>query len=150
MHIEYSKYNFNIKADENIQSIFDIIRKKYVLLTPEEWVRQHIVHYLIHDYKFPKALISIEKQILLNELRKRTDIVLYNQHVKPKLIVECKAPEIKLTQAVFDQVARYNLKLRVPYLWITNGSNHLISKIDHENQSWSFMETIPAVAELVD
>ena len=110
MEIHFSKYNFKITANGEKQMIFDIIRKKNVVLTPEEWVRQHIVHYLINDYGFPKSLISLEKQLVLNELSKRTNIVLYNQTASPCMIVECKAPEVKITQKTFDQIARYNLK----------------------------------------
>lgn len=150
MYINFSKYHFNIKVENNTQTIFDIIRKKNVILTPEEWVRQHIIHYLIYDYKFPKTLISVEKQLLLNDLQKRTDIVLFDQQAKPKLIIECKAPEIKLSQDVFDQIARYNLILQVPYLWVTNGSTHYICKIDHQFRSWEFMEALPDMRELVD
>lgn len=150
MHINFSKYHFNIKVENNHQTIFDIVRKKNVVLNPEEWVRQHIIHYLIYDYKFPKPFISIEKQLILNDLQKRTDIVLFDKEAKPKLIIECKAPEVKLNQLVFDQVARYNLKLNVPYLWVTNGGEHFICKIDHQQQSWQFMSALPSLAELVD
>lgn len=150
MHINFSKYHFNLKVENNLQTIFDIVRKKNVALTPEEWVRQHIIHYLIYDYKFPKSLISVEKQLILNGLQKRTDIVLFDHHANPQLIIECKAPEIKLSQDVFDQIARYNLILKVPYLWVTNGTDHFICKIDHAGSLWEFMEALPKVPELID
>ncbi len=149
MQIEFSKYDFDLKVENDQQFIFDLIRKKYILLTPEEWVRQHIIHYLISDYKFPKALISVEKQLLLNDLQKRTDLVLYNQHAIPKLIVECKAPAVKLSQKVLEQIARYNLVLKVPWLWVTNGKHHVLCKIDHEQRNWLVYENLPPVSELV-
>jgi type I site-specific restriction endonuclease len=148
LQLQFSKYNFSIRVQGDRQEIFDIVRKKYVALTPEEWVRQHIVHYLVSDTGFPKGLISVEKQLLLNGLMKRTDIVLYNQSGSPVLIVECKATDIPVTQAVFDQAARYNLTLLVPYLWVTNGREHFISKIDHAKKAWAMLDELPAVQEL--
>lgn len=149
MEVRFSKYDFNIIAEGDQQLIFDIIRKKNVVLTPEEWVRQHIVHYLINDYLFPKTLISVEKQLVLNELVKRTDIVLYNRLGLPQLIIECKAPEIRITQKTFDQIARYNLTLKVPFLWVTNGKTNIVCKVDLEKGKVVFLEQLPEISELV-
>jgi type I site-specific restriction endonuclease len=143
VQIEFSKYDLSIKVSGQQEFIFDIIRKKYVLLTPEEWVRQHIVHYLINDYKFPKSLISVEKQLFLNDLLKRTDIVLYNHDAKPVLIVECKAPHLKLTQKNFGQIARYNLTLGVNYLWVSNGNKNYLCNINHQEKSFTFLSSLP-------
>lgn len=150
MEIHFSKYNFKITADGEQQMIFDIIRKKNVVLTPEEWVRQHIVHYLINDYGFPKSLISLEKQLVLNELSKRTDIVLYNQLASPCMIVECKAPEVKITQKTFDQIARYNLTLQVPYLWVSNGKTNFVCHVDLSKRKVHFLETLPVISTLME
>ncbi len=149
MQISFSKYDFRIRADGDKQFIFDIIRKKFVVLTPEEWVRQHIVHYLVHDHRFPKALISVEKQLVLNTLSKRTDIVLYTPSAQPVLIVECKAPDIVLSQKTFDQIARYNLTLQVPWLWVTNGTHNYLAKIDLEKSNWSFCDQLPLSESLL-
>jgi len=150
MQLQFSKYDFKIRVeDQQVQTIFDIVRRKYIRLTPEEWVRQHIIHYLVFDHQFPRALISVEKQLLLNDLQKRTDIVLYARDGSPRLIVECKAPEVQITQQVFDQVARYNLTLKVPYLWVTNGNQNALCSIDHGKSSWTVLENLPAVVELI-
>ncbi|MFI5172091.1 MAG: type I restriction enzyme HsdR N-terminal domain-containing protein [Chitinophagales bacterium] len=149
MHIQFSKYDLNIKTEKETSFIFDIIRKKFVVLTPEEWVRQHIVHYLINDHLFPKALISVEKKLVLNDLIKRTDIVLYNRKAKPVLIIECKSEAVNISQKTFEQIARYNLKLNVPYLWVSNGKTNHLCKIDHAANSFLFLDVLPAARELV-
>jgi len=149
MEILFSKYELIIKTENGSQFIFDVIRKKYVVLTPEEWVRQHIVHYLIHDYLFPKSLISLEKKLVLNELVKRTDIVLFNRKGKPVLIVECKSESVNLSQKTFEQIARYNLKLEVPFLWVSNGKINHLCKIDLEIRKFSFLSSLPPVSDLV-
>lgn len=149
MQVEFSKYDLNIKSENNNQFIFDIIRKRFVILTPEEWVRQHIIHYLITDHQFPKSLISVEKKLVLNGLTKRTDIVLYNRNGEPVLIVECKADSVALSQKTFEQIARYNLTLLVPYLWVTNGKSNFLCRIDHLNKKFSFLKTLPAVNSLL-
>lgn len=149
MSANLNRYPLRIIQEDGKERVFDIIRKKYVVLTPEEWVRQHIIHYLITDHKFPKALISVEKQLLLNGLSKRTDILLYNRSATPILIVECKSPDVPLTQAVVDQAARYNLTLRVPWLWVTNGSKHAICAISFATETWKWLENLPAADDLL-
>jgi len=104
-------YDFNIKNSKNKPYIFDVLRKKFIVLTPEEWVRQHFVKYLITEKKYPTSIIAIEKQLIINNRKKRTDILIFNVAGNPDIIVECKAPSIKITQNTFDQIARYNLKL---------------------------------------
>jgi len=136
-------YKFRIKSNENKYFIFDIIRKKYVVLTPEEWVRQHYVHYLIEEKKYPISLISIEKKLTINQLTKRTDILIFNAEGNPDIIVECKAPTIKITQETFDQIARYNLKLNANYLILTNGLEHFNCIMDFKNEQYVFLESIP-------
>lgn len=136
-------YKFKIKNTKNKYTIFDIVRKKYVSLTPEEWVRQHFIHYLIKEKKYPISLIAIEKQLTINNLTKRTDILVFNLKGTPEIIVECKAPSIKITQHTFDQIARYNLKLNANYLIVSNGLKHYYCKMDFFKEEYVFLNSIP-------
>jgi len=137
------KYNFKLKNSENKVLIFDNLRKKYFVLTPEEWVRQHYVQYLIQEKQYPVSLIALEKQLVINNRRKRTDILIFDNLGNPDIIVECKAPSIKITQDTFDQIARYNLKLKANYLIVTNGLHHFYCKMDFENENYVFLKDIP-------
>lgn len=136
-------YQFRIKSSENKLFIFDFIRKKEVILTPEEWVRQHFMRYLVTEKKYPASLIAVEKKLNLHQTTKRTDIVVYNRNLKPEIIVECKAPNVPISQEVFDQIARYNLKLEARFLIVTNGLQHFYCQIDTKNESYLFLEDIP-------
>ena len=136
-------YIFKLKSNENKTLIFDKWRKKYMVLTPEEWVRQHFVQYLIDEKKYPISLIAIEKQLTINNLKKRTDIVIFSSDGLPNIIVECKAPKIKISQDTFDQIARYNLKLNANYLVVTNGLQHYFCKLDKKNETYIFLKNIP-------
>ncbi|MCG1037176.1 type I restriction enzyme HsdR N-terminal domain-containing protein [Polaribacter sargassicola] len=136
-------YNFKLKSSENKTLIFDKLRKKYLVLTPEEWVRQHYVYFLIEEKKYPISLIALEKQLTINNRKKRTDILVFNANGKPDIIVECKAPSIKITQDTFDQIARYNLKLKANFLIVTNGLQHFYCKMDFENETYIFLREIP-------
>ena len=136
-------YTFKLKNSENQRYIFDNLRKKFVVLTPEEWVRLHFVQYLIIEKKYPESLIGIEKQLIINNRKKRTDVLIFNTNGNPDIIVECKAPSIKITQATFDQIARYNLKLKANYLIVTNGLQHFYCKMDFENETYIFLKDIP-------
>ena len=146
--LNFPTYKFRIKSNENNYSIFDIIRKKYVVLTPEEWVRQHFVHYLIQDKGYPISLIAVEKKLLVNNLMKRTDILIFNTNGNPFIIVECKAPSIALTQNTFDQIARYNSTLNAKYLIVTNGLEHLYCNIDHSKEQYIFLKNIPNYSQI--
>lgn len=133
--LKYPSYNIRLKQNsKNELFVFDGIRKKWLALTPEEWVRQHVINYLIEVKKYPASLISLEKEIELNNTKRRCDIVVYTKELKPLIVVECKASEIELSQAVLDQALRYNLVLSVPYIMITNGLNdavyHLQEKVN--------------------
>ncbi len=132
-----------IKSKENKQYIFDIIRKKDVVLTPEEWVRQHIIHFLIYQKKYPKSIIAVEKQLTINTLKKRFDILVFNNKGLPELIIECKAPNIKISQNTFDQIARYNLTLHANHLMVSNGLEHFYCKMDTKNQQYIFLKDLP-------
>lgn len=136
-------YSFKIKSKENKLYIFDILRKKNVVLTPEEWVRQNYIQYLINEKKYPKTLIAIEKQLKINNLIKRTDILIFDKNGNPNIIVECKAPSIKITQDTFDQIARYNLKLQAKYLIVTNGLEHFYCKMNYQQMKYDFLKEIP-------
>ena len=136
-------FPFKIKSNENHTLIFDNLRKKYFVLTPEEWVRQHYVQFLMTYKKYPASLIALEKQLLINHRKKRTDIVIYDKAGTPNIIVECKAPHIEISQATFDQIARYNLKLKATYLVLTNGIQHYYCKMDFNNETYIFLYDIP-------
>ena len=142
-NLNFPSYKFRIKNSENNTHIFDVIRKKFVVLQPEEWVRQHCVQYLIQEKKYPISLINVEKVVLINGLRKRYDIVIFNPDGSLALIVECKAPEVKISQSVFDQIARYNRILKAPYLMVTNGINHYFCTMNHDLESYDFLESLP-------
>lgn len=136
-------YHFKLKSSENKTLIFDNLRKKYVVLTSEEWVRQHFVHFLVDKKKYPATLIAIEKQLTIINRKKRTDILVFDKKGNHNIIVECKAPSIKITQATFDQIARYNLKLKANFLIVTNGLEHFYCKMDFENETYIFLKDIP-------
>ena len=136
------------RIENSKQLVFDIIRKKYVTLTPEEWVRQNFVHYLINHLKYPPGLIAVESVVKINSLNQRADIVVYNRKGKPVMIVECKAPKVKVDNKVFEQAARYNLSLGVDYLLVTNGLKHYCAQLAPENKSYTMLKAIPAFNEL--
>ncbi|MCH2032063.1 MAG: type I restriction enzyme HsdR N-terminal domain-containing protein [Tenacibaculum sp.] len=136
-------YPLKIKNSEKHYLIFDEIRKKYIVLTPEEWVRQHYIHFLLKEKKYPISLIAVEKQFTVNNLKKRSDILIFSSSGTPDIIVECKAPKVKITQDTFDQIARYNLKLNANYLVVTNGLEHYYCKLDAENETYIFLPELP-------
>lgn len=142
--LNFPKYSFRFKNSENKIAVFDELRKKFVILTPEEWVRQHVVKYLILDKNYPKNHVNVEKQLKLGKLTKRYDAVVYHPNGKIKVVVECKAPHIKITQDVFDQIARYNMILKADYLMLTNGLQHYYCKLDYEQEKYEFLPEIPA------
>ncbi|RLD26891.1 MAG: restriction endonuclease subunit R [Bacteroidetes bacterium] len=142
--LNFPKFSFRFKNSENKISIFDEIRKKFVMLQPEEWVRQHCVQFLIQNKNYPKSLINVEKELKVNDLRKRYDIVIYNPNGSICLIVECKSPKITINQNAFDQIARYNLTLNADYLMVTNGLNHYYCKMDFEAERFAFLHDLPS------
>ena len=141
--LNFPTYSFRLKSSENKISIFDSIRKKFVILQPEEWVRQHCVQYLIKAKGYPKSLINVEKELIVNDLKKRYDIVIFNSDGSIHLIVECKAATITVNQSTFDQIAQYNLTLNASYLMVTNGLNHYYCQMDFENERYNFLKDIP-------
>lgn len=141
--LNFPQFEYRFKSTENKVSIFDVIRKKFIILQPEEWVRQHCVHYLINEKKYPKSLINVEKELTINGLKKRYDIVIFNTDGSIYLIVECKSHKITIDQTTFDQIARYNLTLNATYLMVTNGLNHYYCEMDMKTERYTFLKTIP-------
>ncbi len=141
--LNFPKFNFRVKNTENQLRIFDIVRKKFVVLHPEEWVRQHVVHYLSTNKKYPLGHINIEKQLLLHGLRKRYDVIVLNTDGSIEILVECKSPKVSITQNTFDQMARYNLRANSKYLMVTNGLEHYYCRMDMENEKYRFLKDIP-------
>lgn len=143
-------YSFKIKRNSAGQNlIFDPLRKKYIVLTPEEWVRQHFTNFLINHRGYPESLIGVEVMFRMNELSRRADILVYNRTGNPVLIVECKAPGIKISGAVFDQIVEYNMSFRLNYLIVTNGMTHSGCYIDWERREHKFLEDIPFYNDLI-
>ena len=143
VQLNFPAYQFRLKNSENKVSIFDRIRKKFIILTPEEWIRQHTIQYLIEEKKYPESHINVEKLIKVNNLNKRYDIIVFNSDGSILLIVECKSHLIKITQDVFDQIARYNMTLNATYLMITNGLHHYYCQMDYSAKQYTFLEDIP-------
>ncbi|MFT6748916.1 MAG: hypothetical protein ACI9XR_000901 [Flavobacterium sp.] len=141
--LNFPEYQYRFKNKENKLAIFDEIRKKFILVTPEEWVRQNCVHYLIKELNYPKSHINVEKLVKINGINKRYDIVIFNLKGEIEILVECKAPSVTINQATFDQIAQYNLKLKANYLMVTNGLNHYFCQMDFENEKYSFLKTLP-------
>lgn len=142
--LNFPNYSFRFKNSENKTAVFDEIRKKFVILTPEEWVRLHTVQFLMEEKKYPKSHINVEKQLKIGKLVKRYDIVVFKPVGDIQLIVECKAPSIKITQETFDQIARYNLSLKASYLMVTNGLDHFYCQMDYVEEKYQFLQEIPA------
>ncbi|RMB63868.1 type I restriction enzyme HsdR N-terminal domain-containing protein [Dokdonia sinensis] len=141
--LAFPPYHFRLKNSENNTLIFDRIRKKFIVLTPEEWVRQHVVNFLVEDKKYPLSLIQVEKEIKLLDTKKRYDIVVFNPDGSIFLIVECKAYSVGINQATFDQIARYNLQLKAQLLMVTNGLNHYYCTMDYEQERYDFLRELP-------
>ena len=143
------QYNINVTtANDGTHQIFDRLRGKFVALTPEEWVRQHFVAFLIDHKGFPVGFLANEVSLSLNGTSRRSDTVVYNSSAQPLVIVEYKAPTVKISQKTFDQIIRYNMVFHAPYLIVSNGINHYCCHIDFEKKSYEFLPDIPAYQEL--
>lgn len=144
MHdLNLPKYGIKIRKDGDRQMIFDDLRRKYVALTPEEWVRQHFVHYLIDHKGYPEGLLGNEIQLVVGAKKLRCDSVLYDRSLHPRMIMEYKAPNVNITQKTFDQIMTYNMLLHVDYLVVSNGLSHYCCHIDYDNQKYLFLKDIP-------
>lgn len=141
---------FDIRLDRTPEGVkvYDSLRRKWLVLTPEEWVRQHFVNYLVSVKDFPPALIANEISLRFNGMARRCDTVVYDRNLRPLVIVEYKAPEIAITQKVFDQIARYNSVLNAPYLIVSNGMHHYCCRFDSSSGQYSFLHDIPVYGEL--
>jgi hypothetical protein len=142
--LNFPAYEFRIKEEDGGLKIFDLARKKYIALTPEEWVRQHLMHYLNKDKGYPIGLMMVEKEFKYNKLSKRADIVVCDRTGAPLLMAECKSTDIVITQGVFDQAMRYNLIMDVQLMVLSNGINHFCFRLDKANQSYVALTEIPA------
>lgn len=141
-------YPIKLGGTPDMPTIYDTLRRKYVKLTPEEWVRQHFVHMLVERKGYPGALMANEVALKVGEKQLRADTVLYDSRLRPRMIVEYKAPHVAITQAVFDQIATYNLLLRVDYLVVSNGLSHYCCRMDYEGRQYRYLQDIPLYAEL--
>ncbi len=148
LKLNLPSYNVKVKKIDDKLFVFDGLRKKYVALTPEEWVRQHFINYLVTEKDYPSTLIANEIQINLNNQKVRCDSVVYNRNIQPLMIIEYKAPQVTVNQQVFDQIAKYNIVLKVDFLIVSNGLEHYCCKIDYEKQSFHFLKDIPSYEEL--
>jgi len=136
-------FDFKIKKEGGKNLILDLIRKKYVVLTPEEWVRQHFIHYLVNDLKYPKSLFKVESGLKFNRLQKRSDILIHNREGKAWMLIECKSSDIKLTQKAFNQIAVYNMSIGAKYLAVTNGMVHYCCEAKTTSQEATFLNEFP-------
>ena len=142
------KFEIRVQRQKDKLTIFDFLRRRYVALTPEEWVRQHFTHFLVEHKGYPKGLLANEVELSVGDKSLRCDSVLYDRELHPQMIVEYKAPKIKLTQKVFQQIATYNLLLHVDYLVVSNGFEHHCVKMDYDNQKYLFLDDIPEYKNL--
>lgn len=141
-------YSFRIEQQSGKKLIFDEIRKKSLVLTPEEWVRQNFIRFMIEEKKYPASLLAIETGLKLNRNQFRADLLVYDRRGKPLLIVEFKAPSVKISQQAFDQITRYNMTFQVPYLIVSNGLSHYCCKVNPEGQTYAFLKEIPTFDQL--
>ncbi len=148
VQLSFPVYSFKTINTSGETKIFDRTRKKYVALTPEEWVRQHLIEYLVNEKGFPRNLLHVEAGLKLHTLRKRADLLAYNRQKIPLLLAECKAPSVVINQAVFDQIAMYNMVFHVPYLLLSNGLEHYCCRLNHEKKNYHFLPEIPSYSEL--
>ncbi|MBO7660835.1 MAG: type I restriction enzyme HsdR N-terminal domain-containing protein [Bacteroidaceae bacterium] len=149
MELNLPKYEVKIRKEGNATKIFDVLRNKFVALTPEEWVRQHFVHFLIDEKSYPASLMGNEIQLNLNGMSKRCDTVVYDRSLTPKMIIEYKRPDVEISQKVFDQISRYNITMRVDLLIVSNGLEHYCCRINYEEQNYEFLQDIPSYQELI-
>jgi predicted type IV restriction endonuclease len=138
------KFNFKNRLVDNTIQIFDEVRKGYFKLTPEEWVRQHVINYLAYHKNYPIGLMQVEKLIKYNNLNTRADLIVNDRDFNPVVLVECKAPNVKIGKDAFDQIAKYNFSLKAKYLFVTNGLKHYCCSINYANGKTEFLKDIPA------
>ena len=142
------KTDLRIITKDGKQQVFDILRRKYVALTPEEWVRQQFVHHLVRDKGYPAECIGNEISLTMNGTKKRCDTVVYGRNAQPAMIIEYKSPQVEITRQVFEQISRYNIKLRVKWLVVSNGLRHYCCRIDYTSGTSQFVEDIPPYCDI--
>ena len=148
MEINLPPYEIKLRDQDGRRQIFDFLRRRYVALTPEEWVRQHFVHYIIEQKGYPKGLLANEVELQIGDKKLRCDTLLYNRALQPRMIIEYKAPDIAITQRVFNQITVYNFLLHVDYLIVSNGCQHYCCRMDYEKGEYTFLQDIPLYTEL--
>jgi hypothetical protein len=148
MHIEPEKYQLNTKTVDEQTHVRDVVREKYVKLTPEEWVRQLVINFLMEDRNVPRSLMAVEMDLEVNDQKKRCDLAVYNRQGTPVVVVECKAPDVDIDQETFNQVARYNLALQVKYLVVSNGRTNYCCRLDYSRNTYQFIDTLPPFDEM--
>jgi len=148
IHVSFPSFNFIVKSTETGRMIFDSFRQKYVRLTPEEWIRQHFLEYLVRVCRYPASLISVEMGFQYQEMRRRADIVVHDRIGRPFLMAECKAQDVKIVQSTFDQVSRYNRVVGARYLAVTNGLSHYCWQVDTATGSYQFLDGIPQFQQM--
>lgn len=141
IQLQFPKYDFKIKEENGVRYIFDIIRKRHFVLTPEEWVRQNILHYLIHELQYPKGLCAVEKEITINKLKKRYDIVVYDRNQNPWMLIECKEPNVPITESTLNQLLQYHQKMQCRYWMLTNGKTNFCGRVENGQVTW--LESLP-------
>ena len=149
MELNLPSFDIRVRDNDGHRQVFDVLRRRYVALTPEEWVRQHFVHFLIDHKGYPKGLLANEVELRVGEKRLRCDTLLYNKALQPQMIVEYKAPDIAITQRVFDQITAYNLLLHVDHLLVSNGRQHYCCRMDYGQKSYSFLHDIPDYEDII-
>ena len=142
--LNFPPYEILVREEQGKELVFDPVRKQWVVLFPEEWVRQHVICFLREQKHYPVGLIAVEKGFTFQGKPWRADLIIHDNQGQPVLLVECKAPEVQIDQKVFDQVARYNQVIRAEYLYVTNGLQHFCSRIDWDNKSYEFITAVPA------
>lgn len=150
LELNLPSFERKVMMKDGKPAIFDVIRRQYVALTPEEWVRQHFVHFLIDHKGYPQALMANEVQLKLNGMSRRCDTVVYDRALKPRVIVEYKAPTVNITQQVFEQICRYNMVLLVDYLIVSNGLAHYCCKVDYTTRTYQFLSEVPDYAQIIE
>lgn len=142
-YLDFPTFAYKIRSTETGHQIFDVVRKKYVRLTAEEWVRQHLLHYLIGPLAYPRSLIRLEQSVRYNSSHHRPDIVAYSRLATPLLLIECKAPNVLLNDEVWKQIGRYNAHFHAPLLAVTNGFKHFCWRLDYEQGTHTLLQDIP-------
>ena len=150
LELNLPSFERKVMMKDGKPAIFDVIRRQYVALTPEEWVRQHFVHFLIDHKGYPQALMANEVQLKHNGMSRRCDTVVYDRALKPRVIVEYKAPTVNITQQVFEQICRYNMVLLVDYLIVSNGLAHYCCKVDYTTRTYQFLSEVPDYAQIIE